>query len=71
MNELVDAVRAYANDNYDTDGWDVLVECWTDDEIKEKITEADAKNSRDAIKACLPWVKLYDEHRRAIMNEAF
>ena len=41
------------------------------DEIKEKITEADAKNPTDAVKACLPWVKLYDEHRRAIMNEAF
>jgi len=71
MKELIDAVRAYAENNYETDGWDVLVECWTDNEIKEKITEADAQTPDQSIKACLPWVKLYDEHRRSIMNEAF
>jgi|ETNvirome_6_1000_1030641.scaffolds.fasta_scaffold10799_2 hypothetical protein len=37
IKELVDAVRAHAYKNYDKDGWDFVVECWSDKEIEEKI----------------------------------
>lgn len=37
MNEqqLINAVRAHALANYNQDGWDYLVECWSDGDILE------------------------------------
>jgi len=36
LNELVEAVKRHAEANYDR-GWDVIVECYTDEEIAEVI----------------------------------
>jgi len=33
--DLVEAVKAHAIDNYEKDGWDIVVECWADDKIEE------------------------------------
>lgn len=33
MKEMVDAVKAHAADHYEEDGWDYLVECYSDVEI--------------------------------------
>lgn len=71
MKDLIEAVKRHAVDNYENNGWDVLVECWDDGEILERISEANAKTPDAAIKACQFWVELYDEQRRAIRNEAF
>jgi len=30
---LIAAVKAHARANYNTGGWDYVVECWSDDEI--------------------------------------
>lgn len=37
---LIDAVKAYALAHYDAGGWDVVVECFTDEEIAEQIGKA-------------------------------
>jgi hypothetical protein len=34
---MVKDIRAHAIHNYNRDGWDILVECWTDEEITEKL----------------------------------
>ena len=70
-NQLIQSVRRHAVDNYDCNGWDVLVECWDDGDILERISDANAQTPDAAIKACQRWVELYDEQRRAIRNEAF
>ena len=31
--KLVEAVIQHAVDHYEIEGWDILVECWDDDEI--------------------------------------
>ncbi len=31
--DLIRAVRAYAQANYDEGGWDILVECWDDEDV--------------------------------------
>lgn len=67
-NDLIAAVRRHAINNYESDGWDVLVECWDDGDILERISDANAQTPDAAIKACLSWVALYDERRREIRN---
>ncbi|MGB1649747.1 MAG: hypothetical protein ACPHEP_01850 [Acidimicrobiales bacterium] len=66
--DLIAAVRRHAINNYEQDGWDVLVECWDDGDILERISDANAQTPDAAIKACLSWVALYDERRREIRN---
>ena len=67
-NELIQLVRRHALDNYESNGWDVLVECWDDGDILERISDAKAQTPDAAIKACQSWVELYDGQRRAIRN---
>jgi hypothetical protein len=32
--EMVEAIKAHALAHYDDGGWDVIVECWDDEDIK-------------------------------------
>lgn len=59
---LVGAVRKYAVDNYEHDGWDYLVECWSDDEIARQM--GGALTAETAIRKCKRTVKLLDDRRR-------
>ncbi|WMI34803.1 hypothetical protein SEA_MARAV_81 [Streptomyces phage Marav] len=34
MDELVEHVKRYALEHYNDGGWDVVVECWGDEEIR-------------------------------------
>ena len=63
--ELIRAVRDHANRNYNTDGWDFLVECWDDDYIAEII--GGAQTEKAAIAACKRVLKAMDENRHEIM----
>lgn len=62
MNELIAAVRAHAEANWDKDGWDFLVECWDDAEIAEVI--GNAKSAKSAIANCKRIVKTLHLHRQ-------
>jgi len=35
--EMIPVIRKYALENYEKNGWDVLVECWEDKDILEAI----------------------------------
>jgi hypothetical protein len=61
MQDLIDAVRAYANANWGKDGWDFLVECWDDEDIARAV--GNAKTPKTAIAACKRVVKTMDEYR--------
>lgn len=69
MNEqdLIIAVRDHALANYNTDGWDYLVECWMDGDILECLDGAETvdqaiANVRDAL---APLAEMRDEVRSA------
>lgn len=69
MNEqdLINAVRNHALANYNTDGWDYLVECWMDGDILECIDNATTvtqaiANVREAL---APLAEMRDEVRSA------
>jgi hypothetical protein len=40
MKEMVEAVKAHAVEHYEEDGWDYLVECYSDGEVEELIGKA-------------------------------
>ena len=69
MNEqdLINAVRNYALDNYNTDGWDYLVECWMDGDILECLDGAEtvAQAIANVREALAPLAEMRDEVRSA------
>lgn len=49
MDQLVKALRDHALANYATGGWDIVVECWTDEEIAAQLRFVGATTVKDAI----------------------
>jgi predicted methyltransferase len=37
--DIINAVREYALANYTRSGWDILVECWSDEDIYEIVAK--------------------------------
>ena len=66
---LVAGVRAHALENYNSDGWDYVVECFEDAEILEEI--GDAKTLPAAIENVRFVVQMLDERRRDIQSTIF
>lgn len=69
--ELIDAVKAHALANYETGGWDFVVECWDDAEIAEALAEAGATTEAEAIAAVAETAGLLDERRQEVRAEIF
>jgi uncharacterized protein YfeS len=62
MNKIIKDLRSYALENYAKDGWDILVECYDDEDIMQDMDGA--TNLADAIKNVGKWCKLRDERRK-------
>lgn len=76
MVEMVEAVKAHALKNYEKNGWDFLVECWSDAEIAEEINyESDyakkATTVAQAVKKIGKILRIQDERRREVRAEIF
>ena len=65
---LIAAVKAHAIENYDN-GWDVVIETFTDSEIAEQIEGS--TTAADAISQMREYVELYSEAREAAVSEIF
>ena len=66
MSSMVQSVRGFALDHYNRDGWDYLVECWSDADIEEAI--GNARTIAGAIAACRKTVRLLNERRTEVEN---
>jgi hypothetical protein len=62
--KYIDAVKDYAIKHYVEDGWDYIVECYTDNEIWQLIQEADS--TEHAIQLAHYIAKIKDEYRKEI-----
>ena len=71
MQEMVNAVKQHAQKNYNTDGWDYVVEAFEDDEIADELRKCNARTNEDAIKVVHEWVLILDDHRKDIQATAF
>ena len=67
--DLIAAVRAHAMENYETEGWDYVVECWTDADIAERIEGITTRET--AIAAVGRIARLLDERRSEVRAEIF
>jgi len=59
--KMVQAVKEYALAHYGQDGWDYIVECWTDEEIAEEIK--DCLSESGAIREMRQIAKLFHSQR--------
>lgn len=69
MVDLVQAVKDYATKNYNKGGWDVIVECWSDEQIAKCI--GGARTERAAIRAVRQIVDAYADRQADAKNSAF
>ena len=66
ISPLVAEVRRHALNNYETGGWDYVVEAWTDADIERVIGKA--KTAKGAISAVGKRLRALDDRRRDIMG---
>lgn len=67
--DLVKAVKDYANKNWNKDGWDFVCECYDDADIVELI--GDAKTEKQAIQRVGRVAKTQGEYRDEICATAW
>lgn len=66
---LVEAVKAHAIAHYEDGGWDVIVEAWDDDQIREQIGYA--TTTKGAIAKFASAVDVYSDRQADARNSAF
>jgi len=69
MNDFTAAVKDYALAHYETDGWDYVVECYSDAEIADVIKTA--RTAAGAVKMMRAQVKPRADYRADIQAERF
>jgi hypothetical protein len=67
--ELIEAVKAYALAHYEKDGWDYVVECYSDADLAEIIKGC--RTASGAIKRVRAAIKPRADYRSEIQSEAF
>ncbi len=77
LKQRVAAVKRYAHEHYNEDGWDYVVETFSDEQIAEDLMENLAEtphplSSDEKAIECIGWLcKLLDDRRRDIQATAF
>jgi hypothetical protein len=76
LQAMIAAVQRHARENYETNGWDYVIECWSSDEIREAIQEGffngePVRDEADAIKRVGEVCELLDGVRRDVRGEIF
>ena len=67
--ELVEAVKAHALEHYQDGGWDVIVECYTDEEIAAEIGKA--RTVKGALAKFKDSVSIWADREADAINSAF
>ena len=67
--EIVAAVRKHALENYETGGWDSIVECYDDADIIREMGAA--TTAEEAIRNVGRLADIWDDRRQDIQAEAF
>jgi len=71
IDEMVTAVRSHAIENYNNDGWDYIIECYSSKELEEEILRLQAKNNDEAIRRIGLLVGILDDRRQDIRATAW
>lgn len=71
MSQMVAAVRRHAEANYNSGGWDNVVESFEDEEIEEILLEENVQTEAEAIKVMGEFVSDLADQETDIKAEAF
>ncbi len=71
MQEMIEAVKAHAIKHYEQDGWDTIVECYSDSEIAKEIEQGKCESVEQAIAYVAKGCKVYNDYRNDIRAEIF
>jgi hypothetical protein len=71
IDEMITAVKDHAIMNYDEDGWDSVVECWSDEDIRRELQDQRVRSANGAIRVIGECVKLYASNRSEIEATRF
>lgn len=61
--EWADRVLAHAVENYDSDGWDFIVECYDRQELADRLAQADCDSYEVALKEMAITANLLNDRR--------
>jgi hypothetical protein len=67
--ELVQQVKWHAEEHYNDGGWDVIVECWDDEQIANQIGRA--RTVEGAVKKFKDVVSVWADRQADAINSAF
>lgn len=68
---LVGFIKQYALDHYEDGGWDVIVECWDDEQIADHLADYNAVDVADALDAFAPIIDVWSDRQADARNSAF
>lgn len=68
---LVEFIKAHALKHYEDGGWDVIVECWDDEEIERVLDDFDAHTQAEALETFSYLVDAYSDRQADAINSAF
>lgn len=72
MKELIEGIKTHAQANYNSNGWDMVFECFEDHEIQEVLEENNLTTLPDAVAYFEANIaKPYDDRRRDVQAEIF
>lgn len=66
--DLIAAVRSHALQNYTSDGWDFVVECWEDKDIHRALQEKGVVDVPSAIRAVAFSIGIQEEQRNMVIG---
>lgn len=69
IEDMVAEVKAYALEHYNEGGWDVIVECWTDEMIASELVRT--RTLHGAVRKIAQLTGVYAERQADARNSAF
>ncbi len=69
MDEMVNAVKTYAMNHYLENGWDSIVECYSDSELAAEIAQGNCTTVAQAIAYVGKGCKVWNDYRLDIIAE--
>jgi len=70
MEEIIKFIKQYAQDHYSDGGWDVVVECWSDSDIREYLNSCKITTQPEALKQFKRIVDLWADQQADAKNYA-
>lgn len=69
--KLAEQLRQYALEHYNDGGWDVIVECWADEDVDNVLKEEGATTLEQAVEVFRPLVGVWAERQADAENSRF